>query len=152
MLRQNLNEALKTAMREKDQVALKTIRLVLAALKDRDIAARSEGNTSGLPDDQVMAMLQSMIKQRRESIKLYEEGGRLDLVDQELEEIAVIERFLPAQMSAADIAKAVDETIAEIGATGVKDMGKVMGALKQRYTGQMDFAKASAAAKASLAT
>lgn len=151
MLRQSLNDALKTAMREKDQIALKTIRLVLAALKDRDIAARGEGNADGVGDEQVLGMLQSMIKQRRDSIKLYEEGGRLDLVEQEQSEIAVIERFLPAQMSDAEIEAAVSATVADIGATGIKDMGRVMGALKGRYAGRMDFAKASALAKTALA-
>lgn len=150
MLRQSLNDALKTAMRDKDQIALKTVRLVLAALKDRDITARADGNSDGIGDTDLLSMLQSMIKQRRDSIAMYEQGGRIDLAEQEQLEIAVIERFLPKQMGDDEVVAAVQSVIDEIGAAGIKDMGKVMGALKQRFAGQMDFGKASAKVKAAL--
>jgi uncharacterized protein YqeY len=150
MLRPQLNDALKTAMRAKDTRTLSTVRLILAALKDRDIAARPKGNADGIGDDEILSMLQSMIKQRRESISLYEQGGRLELAQQEAEEITVIERFLPRQMSEAEATEAVKALIAETGAGGIKDMGKVMAALKERFAGQMDFTKASALVKAQL--
>ena len=150
MLRQSLNDALKAAMLGKDTRCVSTVRLILAALKDRDIAARSRGVTDGIPDEEVMQMLQSMIKQRRESISLYEKGGRADLVQQESEEIAIIEKFLPAQMDEAAVAEAVSAAIAEVGAASLKDMGKVIAVLKEKYTGQMDFAKASALVKGRL--
>lgn len=150
MLRPQLNDALKTAMLAKDSRTVSTVRLILAALKDRDIAARSRGVTDGITDDEIMQMLSSMIKQRRESITLYEQGGRLELAQQEQDEIAIIERFLPRQLSEAETAEAVAAVVAEIGASGIKDMGRVMAALKERYAGQMDFAKASGAVKKSL--
>ena len=150
MLRERLNEALKTAMKEKDPLALGTVRLILAALKDRDIAARGKGNLDGIVDDEILSMLQSMIKQRRDSIELYEKGGRLELAQQEAEEIDVIETFLPEQMSEEDTAAAVNTVIEELGAESLKDMGRTMGALKERYAGQMDFSKASALVKARL--
>lgn len=151
MLRQRLADALKDSLKAKDQAAVSTVRLILAALKDRDIAARTKGNRDGIGTDEILAMLQSMIKQRQESIALYEQGGRLELADQERAEIKVIERFLPTQMSEAEVAAAVREVIAEVGAQGLKDMGRTMAALKQRYAGQMDFAKASALVKQVLA-
>lgn len=150
MLRQDLPQALKTALKEKDERAVSTLRLILAALKDRDIAARGKGEDGGIGDDEILQMLQTMVKQRRESIELYEKGGRLELADQEREEIGIIERFLPAQLGDDEIARAVDDTIADVGATGLKDMGAVMGALRERYPGQMDFGKASKAVKAKL--
>lgn len=150
-LRERLNESLKMAAKAKDPRALATIRLILAALKDRDIAARAKGADKGIGEDEVMAMLQTMIKQRRESIKLYEKGNRQDLVEQERDEIAIIEGFLPAQMSEAEIGKAVEDVIAETEADGIKDMGKVMAVLRQRFAGRMDFAKASAVVKDRLA-
>ncbi len=151
ILRERLNEALKTAMRAKDGCAVATLRLILATLKDRDIAERSRDNHTGLTDDQIVDLLQSMIKQRRESIQLYERGGRLDLARQEADEIAVIERFLPPQMNQAEVESAVGEVIEEIGAASLKDMGRAMALLRERYAGRMDFAKAGAAAKARLA-
>lgn len=151
MLRQSLNDALKTAMLGKDSRGVSTIRLILAALKDRDIAARSRGVADGIGEDEILQMLQSMIKQRRESIALYEKGNRPDLVDQEAEEIVIIEKFLPAQMDEAAIQAAVESAVTEVGATGLKDMGKVIGLLKEKYNGRMDFAKASAQVKAKLA-
>ena len=150
MLRQQLNDALKTAMLAKDTRVVSTVRLILAALKDRDIAARSRGVMDGIGDDEVMQMLQSMIKQRRESISLYEQGGRLELAQQEQDEIDIITRFLPHQMSEAEIADAVAAVVAEVGAAGIKDMGRVMAVLKERFAGQMDFTKASASAKKTL--
>ena len=148
MLRETLNQALKDAMKAKDARRLATLRLVLAALKDRDIAARTSGDDrTGIPDDAILALLQTMVKQRRESITLYEQGGRQDLATQEKEEIAVIESFLPKQLSDAEIEAAARAAIAEVGAQGIKDMGKAMAILKAKYTGQMDSAKAAAILK-----
>lgn len=151
MLRQRLSDALKDALKSKDQIGLSTVRLILAALKDRDIAARGKGNKEGISDEDILGLLQSMIKQRQESIALYEKGGRCELAEQERGEIAVIERFLPKQMGEAEMAKAVAAAISETGARSLKDMGKTMAALKSRYAGQMDFAKASALVKQALA-
>ncbi len=150
MLRQQLNDKLKSAMLAKDARMVSTIRLILAALKDRDIAARSRGVMDGIGDEEILSMLQSMIKQRRESISLYEQGGRLELAQQEQDEIAIIETFLPKQMDDAETTEAVRAVIAEIGAAGIKDMGKVMAALKERFAGRMDFTKASATTKREL--
>ena len=147
MLRPRITDALKIAMKSRNKAQVSTLRLIMAALKDRDIAARSNGNPDGVSDDDVLSMLQSMIKQRRESIKLYEQGGRMELVQQEAGEIAIIEDFLPQQMSEADITAAIDTAIAAIEATSLKDMGKVMGALKADHAGTMDFSKASAIVK-----
>jgi len=151
MLRTRLSESLKQAMLAKEARAVSTLRLVLAALKDRDIAARGRGVADGIGEDEILQMLQSMIKQRRESIALYEQGGRLELAQQEQEEIAIIERFLPKAMSEAETEAAIKEVIAEIGATGIKDMGKVMASLRERFAGRMDFGKASGAVKKILA-
>jgi len=151
MLRDSLNQALKEAMKAKDTRRTATLRLILAALKDRDIAARTDGaDRTGIPDDQILSMLQTMVRQRRESIAMYEQGGRADLVEQEKEEITIIEGFLPKQMDEAEIKAAAEAAVAEIGAQGIKDMGKVMGALKGKYAGKMDFGKASAILKALL--
>lgn len=147
MLRAQLNDALKSAMLSKDSRVVSTIRLILAALKDRDIAARSRNVMDGISEDEILSMLQSMIKQRRESISLYEQGGRLELAQQEGEEIAIIERFLPRQLDEAEMNAAVSAVITELGAGGIKDMGRVMAALKERYAGTMDFTKASALTK-----
>jgi uncharacterized protein YqeY len=151
MLRTQLNEALKDAMRSKEARAVGTVRLILAALKDRDIAARGRGNTVGIADEEVFQMLQTMIKQRREAIVLYEQGGRLELAEQEREEIVIIERFMPRQMDEAQSRAAIAAVIADIQATGVKDMGKVMAELRARHAGQMDFGKASGLVKQILA-
>jgi uncharacterized protein YqeY len=150
MLRQQFNEALKTAMLAKDGRTVSTVRLIVAALKDRDIAARSRGVTDGITNDEVLQMLQQMVKQRRESITLYEQGGRLDLAQQETEEIEIIGRFLPKQMSEEEAIAAVKSVIAEIEATSLKDMGRVMAVLKERFAGTMDFTKASALVKGQL--
>jgi len=150
MLRARFSDALKEAMRAKNERKVGTVRLIIAALKDRDIAARGKGNADGIGEDEIAQMLQSMIKSRRESIVLYEQGGRVELAEQEREEIAIIETFLPQQMSEAEVEAAIKAAIAEAGAKSIKDMGKVMAALKARHAGQMDFAKASAATKALL--
>jgi uncharacterized protein YqeY len=150
MLREKLNEGLKEAMRARDMGTVGAIRLILAKLKEVDIAARTETSREGVADDRILSMLQSMIKQRNESVVLYEKGNRPDLADKEKAEIAVIERFLPQQMDEASVATAVAEAIAAIGAKSVKDMGGVMAALKAKYAGQMDFAKASATVKKAL--
>ena len=147
MLRQRLNDALKEAMKARDQRSVSTLRLVLAQLKDRDIAARPAGNASGIGEGEIEEMLLKMVKQRQESIVLYKQGNRPDLVQQEEEEIAVIERFMPKQLDAAEAAAAVEAAIAETGAQSVKEMGKVMAKLKERFAGRMDFAKAGALVK-----
>lgn len=149
-LRIALNEALKQAVRSRETLATSVLRLILAALKDRDIAQRTNGVTDGLTDAEIVGMLQSMIKQRRESIKMYEQGGRPELAEKEAAEIVVIETFLPKQMSDAEIRAVVDAVIAELGAAGLKDIGKVMAALRDRHPGSMDFAKASAITKTAL--
>lgn len=150
MLREDLTTALKEAMKSKDQTTLSTVRLILAALKDRDIQARGEGNSDGLNEDQILEMLQKMVKQRRESVDFYEKGGRPDLVEKEKAEIKVIERFLPQPMSEEEVRAAVDESIARLEADSVKDMGRVMGDLKQNYAGRMDFTRASQMVKQEL--
>lgn len=150
MLRQRLNDDLKTAMKARDQETTSTLRMVLAGLKDRDIAARPSGNTGGIDDAGIVDMLQKMVKQRRESIELYKQGGRQELVDKEQGEIDVIERYLPKQLSEAEASAAVDKVIADLGASSIKDMGKVMAALKERFAGQMDFAKAGGLVKQKL--
>jgi len=146
-LRQTFSDALKEAMRAKDKCAIATLRLILAALKDRDIAARGKGDGGDIGDDEILSMLQTMVKQRRESIEMYEKGGRPELAEQEREEIRIIERFLPQQLDDDEIAAAVDAAIAEVGADSLKQMGKVMAVLRERYAGRMDFAKAGAVAK-----
>ena len=137
-------------MHAKDETAVSTLRLIIAALKDRDIAARSKGNKDGISEDEIMSMLQSMIKQRHESVKMYERGGRDDLKDREAAEIRIIEGFLPKQLDETEMKAAIDGVMADVGATGIKDMGKVMGVLKDKYAGQMDFAKASGLVKEKL--
>ena len=151
MLRDKLNEALKEAMRAGDAPARDTVRLILAKLKEVDIAQRTEANREGVGDDKILSMLQGMIKQRNESIQLYQKGNRTDLADKEKAEIGVIERFLPQQMDEAAVEAAVKEAVASSGAKSIKDMGGVMAALKAKYAGQMDFAKASAVVKKTLA-
>jgi uncharacterized protein len=144
MLRDEFTERMKTALRAKDTRTLSTVRLIMAALKDRDIAARSDGDKAQIPDSDIQRMLQGMIKQRRESIELYQKGNRPELAQQEGEEIAVIESFLPQQMDDSAIEAAAKAAIAESGAASIKDMGKVMGALRERHAGVLDMAKAGA--------
>ncbi|MEE3360808.1 MAG: GatB/YqeY domain-containing protein [Pseudomonadota bacterium] len=138
-LRTRINTAMKQAMKDKDAARLSTVRLINAAIKDRDIAARSEGKENGVGEDEVLAILGKMVKQRRESARTYEEGGRLDLAEREEAEIVVIEEFLPRPLSQDEVAAALDEAVAEVGAESIRDMGRVMGILKSKYTGQMDF-------------
>ena len=147
MLRTRLSDALKTAMKGKDAPTVSTLRLIMAALKDRDIAARGKGNKDGIPEEEILGLLQSMIKQRRDSIALYEKGGRMELAQQEAEEIAIIEEYLPQQMSDDDIAAAIDAVIEDAGAATLKDMGKVMAGLKEKHAGSMDFSMASTMVK-----
>jgi uncharacterized protein YqeY len=147
MLRQRLNDALKEALKARDQRSVSTLRLVLAQLKDRDIAARPSGNTAGIGEAEIVDMLHKMVKQRQESIALYRRGNRPDLVQQEEGEIAVIERFMPKQLDEAETAAAIDSAVGETGAQSIKDMGKVMAKLKERFPGRMDFAKAGALVK-----
>lgn len=142
-LRAKFNADLKAALKSKDQVTMSTIRLIMAALKDRDIAARGQGKDDGLTDEEILGMLQTMVKQRRESIKMYTDGGRDELAAREQDEINVIERFLPKQMDDAEIEAALKDAIAETGAEGMKDMGKVMGLMKSKYPGTLDMGKAS---------
>tara|TARA_B100000315_G_scaffold97153_1_gene89313 strand:- start:343 stop:798 length:456 start_codon:yes stop_codon:yes gene_type:complete len=151
MLRSRLTDALKGAMKSQNKRAVATLRLILAALKDRDIAARGQGNLKRISDDEILSMLQSMIKQRRESIDLYEKGGRLELARQEGEEISIIEQFLPEQLGQEEMGAAIKEVIAEVDAKNLKDMGRTMAALKDRYAGRMDFSKASSMVKEELA-
>jgi uncharacterized protein YqeY len=147
MLRQTFTDRLNQSMKARETRAVSTIRLMLAELKARDIAARGRGNAEGLSDVEIQRMLQAMIKQRRESIALYEQGNREDLAQQEREEIAVIEGFLPNQLDQSQIEAAVASAIGETGAAGVKEMGRVMGVLRERYDGIIDFARAGAIAK-----
>ena len=149
-LRAQLTDAMKEAMKAKDAKRLATVRLILAALKDRDIAARSETNKDLVGDDDILTLLAKMIKQREESATAFDAGNRPEMAAGEREEIAVIRTFMPAQMDDAALKDAVAKTIAEVGATSVKDMGKVMAVLKERFAGQMDFSKASAATKDAL--
>jgi len=149
-LRQQLNDAMKEAMKAKDAKRLATVRLVLAALKDRDIAARTETSRDLLGDDEILSLLAKMIKQRDESAVAFDAGNRPELAAGEREEIAIIRSFMPAQMDEAGVQNAVGTVIAELGATSIKDMGKVMAAMKERYAGQMDFARASALIKTAL--
>jgi len=152
MLRDRIKEAMKTAMKAKDEIGLAATRLILAALKDRDIAARSKGNTDGISDDELLGMLQSMIKQRRDSIEMYEKGGRPELAEREAREIDVIETFLPEQMDEDTANAAIDAVMKELEAASMKDMGRVMAALKERHAGSMDFGKASGLVKARLSS
>ncbi|MCB9982155.1 MAG: GatB/YqeY domain-containing protein [Rhodospirillales bacterium] len=148
--REEFTAALKEALKAKDQTAMSTIRLILAALKDRDISARGQGKADGIDESEILSMLQSMIKQRQESAKIYCDAGREELAEREEAEIEVIQRFLPKQMSEDEVAKAIDTIIRETDAQGIKDMGKVMGQLKSQYAGQVDMGKAGALAKAKL--
>ena len=138
-LRTRLNTSIKQAMRDKDSARLSTLRLINAAIKDRDIAARGDGNEEGVGDDEVLGILGKMVKQRKDTAKTYEEAGRLDLAERELAETGVIEEFLPRKLTDDEVERAVDAAVAEAGASSIRDMGRVMGVLKAKYTGQMDF-------------
>lgn len=149
-MQERFNEALKEAIKSKDKIRVSTLRLITAAIKDRDIAARSADSGSGITDEQILEILAKMVKQRQESATTYDEAGRLELAEQERAEIVVIEEFLPQQLSEDEVSAAVDAAIAELGAETLKDMGKVMGLLKGQYAGQMDFGKASGLVKQKL--
>ena len=146
-LRERLNDEMKEAMKAKDQRRLATLRMVLAALKDRDIAARTETSRELLGDDEILLLMAKMIKQREESAAAYDTGNRPELAAGERAEIDIIRAFMPAQMSADEVKAAAQAVVTETGATAMKDMGKVMAVMKERYAGQMDFAKASATVK-----
>lgn len=151
MLREKIDSALKAAMKSRDEkVRVSTLRLINAAIKDRDIAARACDRCDGVTDDEILAILTKMVKQREESAAVYDKGCRPDLAEQERSEVDVIKEFLPKQLSDDEIADAVKGVIAEIGASGLKDMGKSMAVLKERYTGAMDFGRAGALMKAAL--
>ena len=146
-MRDILNKSLKDAMRARDAQKISTIRLINAAIKDRDIAIRSEDNLEGVSDEEILSILSKMIKQRKDSAKQYEEGGRLELAQQEFEEIKIIENFLPRQLDLNETEQIVKKTILEINANSLRDMGKVMSLLKENYSGKMDFSKAGVVAK-----
>ena len=152
-IKDRVQAALKDAMRNRATVRLSTLRLINAAIKDRDIAARASGGegAAGVSDDEVLKILGKMVRQRQESARAYEEGGRLELAEKEREEIAVIEDFLPRQLSDDEVDAAIRQAISETGAEGIRDMGRVMGALKSRYTGQMDFGAVGSQVKQHLA-
>ena len=149
-MRDILDKSLKDAMRARDAQKTSTIRLINAAIKDRDIATRSEDNLDGVSDEEILSILSKMIKQRQESAKQYEEGGRLELAQQEFAEIKIIENFLPKQLDTSETEQIVKNTILEINAISLRDMGKVMSLLKENYSGKMDFSKAGAVAKEEL--
>jgi uncharacterized protein len=144
MLRQAFRDRLKEAMKARESRTVSTIRLILAGLKERDVAARGQGNPDGLSEAEIQRMLQAMIKQRRESIALYQQGNRPDLAQQESEEIAVIESFLPRQLDEGEIEAAAKAAIDESGAATGKDLGKVMTVLRDRYAGVIDLGRAGA--------
>lgn len=149
-LRTRVNVALKDAMKAKEADRLSTLRLINAAIKDRDIEARGAGNDEGVGDDVILAILGKMVKQRQESAKVYEEGGRLELAAKELSEVRIIEDFLPRQLSDEEAQAAIEAAITAVGADSIRDMGKVMGELKEKYTGRMDFGKSGPMVKAKL--
>jgi uncharacterized protein YqeY len=151
-LRASIMAATKQAMKDKAANRLSTLRLISAAIKDRDIAARAEGNDAGVGDDELLAILGKMTRQRSESAKTYEEAGRIDLAERELEEITVIEEFLPRQLDDDEVYAAIDTAITTVGAASIRDMGKVMGELKGKYTGQMDFGSVGAKVKGKLSS
>lgn len=148
--RAEFSAALKDALKNKDKVAMSTIRLIMAALKDRDITAREKGGSEGIAEAEILSMLQSMIKQRQESSKTYSEAGRDDLAEREEAEIDVIRQFLPKQLSEDEVVEIIDSKIKALGIETVKDMGKLMGVLKSEYAGQIDMGKASGLVKARL--
>ncbi|MEM0948123.1 MAG: GatB/YqeY domain-containing protein [Pseudomonadota bacterium] len=149
-MRTRINDALKAAMKAKEQTRLSTLRLINAAIKDRDIAMRGDGDEVGVSDADVLQILGKMVKQRQESARAYEEGGRLELAEKERAETAVIEEFLPKQLDEEEIAAAIDKAVKSTGAETIRDMGRVMGELKAKYTGQMDFGQVGAMVKGRL--
>ena len=151
MLRDEISGALKSSMKEKNQISVSTLRLIQAAIKDRDIAARSKGVDDGISDDEILQVLQTMVRQRNESIEMYKKGDRNELAEREAQEIEVIQGFMPRQLDDAEMDAAITDVIEATGAESIKDMGKAMGALRAQYAGQMDFGKAGAALKQRLA-
>ncbi len=150
--RSEFNEALKIAVKGKDPVTTSTIRLIIAAVRDRDIEARGKGNAEGIGDSDILSMLQSMIKQRQESSKTYRDADRPELADREEEEIEVVKRFLPQQMNENEVKETVEGLISELGVSDIKEMGKVMAELKTRYAGKLDMSRASGMVKERLAS
>lgn len=150
-LRDRVNQALKQAMRDKDASRLATLRLINAAIKDQEIAGRSADGATTVGDPEIMAILAKMTKQRNDSVRAYEEGGRLDLAERERAEIEVIEEFLPRQLDEDEVTAAIDKAITDVGANSIRDMGKIMGKLKERHAGQMDFGAVGPQVKARLA-
>jgi hypothetical protein len=149
-LRTDLSDALKDAMRAKDETGVSTLRMILAGLKDRDIATRTKGAGEPIAESEILEMLQKMVKQRQESIELYRKGNRPDLVAKEQAEIAIVERYLPKQLSDAEMETIVGQVVGKTGATSIRDMGRVIAALREEYSGRMDFARASQLVKARL--
>jgi len=149
-LRTRINDAVKSAMKAKQADRLSTLRLINAAVKDKEIAARGEGNDDGVSDADLLALMAKMVKQRQESAKAFDDGGRDEMAAKERAEITVIEEFLPTQLDETETAAAIDAAIAEAGATSLRDMGKVMGILKAKYTGQLDFGKVGGLIKSQL--
>ncbi|HOO50347.1 MAG TPA: GatB/YqeY domain-containing protein [Alphaproteobacteria bacterium] len=149
--RTELNTAMKEAMKAKDEATLGTVRMIISKMKEQDIEARVKGNMDGIDDSQILSLMQGMIKQRQESAKMYKDGGRDELAAKEEAEIAIIEKFLPAQLSEEEIAGVIVDLIAATGANSIKDMGKIMGELKAKYAGQLDMGKAGAIIKQKLA-
>ena len=149
-LRDRIADDLKTALKAKDKARLSTLRLVSAAIKDRDIAARAEDRCGGCEETEIMSILQKLVKQREESADTYEKAGRLDLAEAERDEAEIVREYLPKPMDESEIADAAASVVADLGASGLKDMGKVMGELKSRHAGRMDFGKAGAKVKALL--
>mgnify|MGYP005990635767 FL=1 len=150
-MRTRLSTALKAAMKDKDAARLSTLRLISAAIKDRDIALRGDGDDAGVSDADVLGILEKMVKQRKESARAFDEGGRVEMAEKERAEILVIGDFLPRQLDDAEVSKAIDDAIASSGAESIRDMGKVMGALKSKYTGQIDFGAVGPRVKEKLA-
>lgn len=150
-MRKRLADALKDAMKAKDQKRLATLRLINAAIKDRDIAMRTVEGADGVTDEDILGILAKMVKQRQESIRAYEEGGRLELAEGERQEMEIIREYLPKQLDAAETEAAIKDAIAKTSAQSIRDMGKVMGFLKESYGGQMDFSKVGSAVKGLLA-
>ncbi len=146
-MRDRIKAALTQAIKDRDQIRVSTLRLISAAIKDRDIGARGEGNDTGVSQGEILSILDKMIRQRNESIKAYEEAGRLELAERERSEIGVIREFLPRQLTEEEISRAIQMAIDEVGASGIRDMGRVMGQLKGRYAGQMDFGKVGPAVR-----
>ncbi len=146
-MRDRIKTALTQAIKSRDKIRVSTLRLITAAVNDRDIGARGEGNDAGVSQSEILSILDKMVKQRNESIKVYEEAGRLELAEQERAEIKVIQEFLPRRLSEDEINQAIEAAIKEVGASGIRDMGRVMGHLKGRYTGQMDFGAVGAAVR-----